>query len=59
MLLSVKYNPGLKKDLTLYTSCVEGEKIRKNITDFLRHFKFEGENKVERITDLDLKIPQM
>jgi len=57
MLLSVKYNPDLKKDLTIYTSYQEGDKVRKNIIDFLRHFKFEGENKVERITDLDLKIP--
>jgi hypothetical protein len=56
LMQSLKFNQGLKKEITLYTSCLESDRMRKIFIDFLKNYRFEADHKVERVTDVDLSI---
>ena len=40
LMQSLKFKPEMKKEVTLYTSCFDGDRLRKNIIEFLKTFRF-------------------
>jgi hypothetical protein len=56
LLATCNFNAGVRKELTVYTSCAGGGRLREKMIGNLKSFNRDRESKVERISDLDLTI---